>query len=358
MFEVVVGESPAVLADLACPAVAPALADLDPAAVDDAVLVDAIMAAERPVSFAAARQAVLVAELASRRVGADPGGGEFVADEIGAALRISRVAASRRLGFALDLARLPGTSAALRAGVIDVPRARAVADATGCLPDGLARAVETRVLPNAAEQTAAQLRASARRAVLAADPAAAQRRHQQQVALRRVELRPLPDGMAELWALLPADQAVAVYTTLDRHARRARQDRRLGVDARRADALVALVTRAAPVPDDPGADRPRPSRALVHVTVPATTLLGLDDQPGELAGYGPIPAGLARMLAAGGTWRRLLTDPRSGALLELGRTTYVPPAALADQVRARDVTCRFPGCRRPAIGCDLDHTRR
>ncbi|HKA69987.1 MAG TPA: HNH endonuclease, partial [Actinomycetes bacterium] len=47
-----------------------------------------------------------------------------------------------------------------------------------------------------------------------------------------------------------------------------------------------------------------------------------------------------------------------GALLELGRTTYVPPAALADQVRARDVTCRFPGCRRPAIGCDLDHTRR
>jgi hypothetical protein len=57
-------------------------------------------------------------------------------------------------------------------------------------------------------------------------------------------------------------------------------------------------------------------------------------------------------------WRRLLTDPRSGALLELGRTTYVPPTALAEHVRVRDVTCRFPGCRRPAVGCDLDHTRR
>ncbi|HKA69716.1 MAG TPA: hypothetical protein VKG85_11435, partial [Actinomycetes bacterium] len=67
MFEVVVGESPAVLADLACPAVAPALADLDPGVVSDAVLVDAIMAAERLASFAAARQAELVAELASRR---------------------------------------------------------------------------------------------------------------------------------------------------------------------------------------------------------------------------------------------------------------------------------------------------
>src|SRR5262245_25504172 len=378
MFEVVVGESPAVLADLACPAVAPALADLDPGVVSDAVLVDAIMAAERLASFAAARQAELVAELASHRLAADPGGGEFVADEIGAALRISRVAASRRLGFALDLARLPATLQALRAGVIDVPRARAVAEATGCLPDELGRAVEAQVLPNAAEQTAGQLRAALRRAVLSADPAAAERRHQQQLALRRVELRPLPDGMAELWALLPADQAVAVYTTLDRYARTAGRNRDLGIDARRAEALVTLITAPAGagsaadggapdsnVASNSGAaatsSRPGPMptpRALVHVTVPATTLLGLDDQPGELAGYGPIPAGLARLLAAGGTWRRLLTDPRTGALLELGRTTYVPPAALADQVRARDVTCRFPGCRRPAIGCDLDHTRR
>jgi hypothetical protein len=98
----------------------------------------------------------------------------------------------------------------------------------------------------------------------------------------------------------------------------------------------------------------------VRVVVAATTLLGLDGQPGELAGYGPIPAEVARRLAADptGTWQRILTDPVSGALLDVGRTRYTPPAALADHIRARDRTCRFPGCRMPAERCDLDHLRR
>jgi hypothetical protein len=85
-------------------------------------------------------------------------------------------------------------------------------------------------------------------------------------------------------------------------------------------------------------------------------LLGLDEQPGELAGYGPIPAPLAREIAAQGTWRRLLTDPVSGTLLDHGRTTYLPPAGLADFVRARDVSCRHSGCRQRAATADLDHT--
>jgi hypothetical protein len=93
----------------------------------------------------------------------------------------------------------------------------------------------------------------------------------------------------------------------------------------------------------------------VKVTVPATTLLGTDHAPGELAGYGPIPADMTRELAADATWRRLLTDPTSGTLLDVGRTTYKPPTALAYFVRARDVTCRFPGCTRSAEKCQLDH---
>jgi hypothetical protein len=83
--------------------------------------------------------------------------------------------------------------------------------------------------------------------------------------------------------------------------------------------------------------------------------MGLDEQPGDLAGYGPIPAELARELAAEGTWRRLITDPLSGTLLDFGRTTYRPPAGLADFVRARDQRCVFPGCSRAAKYCDLDH---
>lgn len=85
-------------------------------------------------------------------------------------------------------------------------------------------------------------------------------------------------------------------------------------------------------------------------------LMGLDEAPGELCGYGPIPAGLAREIAAEGTWRRLLTDPRSGTLLDYGRKTYRPPPGLANHVRARDHHCRSPVCRRSAADADLDHT--
>ncbi|MGH8921776.1 MAG: DUF222 domain-containing protein, partial [Actinomycetes bacterium] len=99
-----------------------------------------------------------------------------------------------------------------------------------------------------------------------------------------------------------------------------------------------------------------PRKPLVSVIVPITTLLGLDDHPGELVGHGPIPAGLAREIAAQGTWRRLLTDPASGTLLDHGRTTYTPPVGLADFVRARDLRCRFPTCGQPATTADLDHT--
>jgi hypothetical protein len=86
-----------------------------------------------------------------------------------------------------------------------------------------------------------------------------------------------------------------------------------------------------------------------------STLIGADDQPAELVGHGPIPADLARHIAADAVWRRLLTDPLSGTLLDYGRTTYHPPAALADHVRARDQYCRFPHCRRKAADAELDH---
>jgi len=86
-----------------------------------------------------------------------------------------------------------------------------------------------------------------------------------------------------------------------------------------------------------------------------STLIGADDHPAELVGIGPIPASLAREAAADSVWRRLITDPLSGTLLDHGRTTYHPPTGLADHVRARDVHCRFPGCRRRAADAELDH---
>jgi hypothetical protein len=96
--------------------------------------------------------------------------------------------------------------------------------------------------------------------------------------------------------------------------------------------------------------------AEVRITVRASTLLGLDDQPADLEGHGPIDAVRARALAAGGVWRRVVTDPMTDRVLDVGRERYRPPAALDEFVRTRDETCAFPGCTVPACRCELDHT--
>jgi uncharacterized protein DUF222 len=124
-------------------------------------------------------------------------------------------------------------------------------------------------------------------------------------------------------------------------------------DQRRADALIDVF---APVLGEPDLPEQHGQRPAINVTVSLGTLLGCDEQPAHLDGHGPITAALARRLAADptGTWRRLVTDD-TGQLLDYARRTYRPPANLTDHVIARDHTCTFPGCRRPARLCDLDH---
>ena len=94
----------------------------------------------------------------------------------------------------------------------------------------------------------------------------------------------------------------------------------------------------------------------VQVIVALSTLLRIDEQPGELAGYGPIPAEVARKMAADptGTWTRLVTD-ELGQLVDYGREKYRPPQDLIDHVTARDRTCRGPHCHRHARRCEVDH---
>jgi hypothetical protein len=96
--------------------------------------------------------------------------------------------------------------------------------------------------------------------------------------------------------------------------------------------------------------------AEVRLTIAASTLLGLDDAPADLDGYGPIDAVRARALADGGIWRRIVTDPTTGQVLDVGRQRYRPPAGLVEFVRTRDTTCAAPGCTVPARSADLDHT--
>ncbi|MEV0289715.1 hypothetical protein AB0H36_36785 [Kribbella sp. NPDC050820] len=96
-------------------------------------------------------------------------------------------------------------------------------------------------------------------------------------------------------------------------------------------------------------------RPHIEVIVAATTLLGLDDDPAELTGHGPIPARMARRIAADGTWRRLLTDPVNGAVLEASTTRHDPGALVTETLLARHPVCAWPGCNRASRDCDRDH---
>jgi Domain of unknown function (DUF222) len=181
----------------------------------------------------------------------------------------------------------------------------------------------------------------------------------------------LLDGMAMVSACLPAGEAVGVYGVLDEYARATggAGDART-LPARRADALVDLVcgsagylsagtctAEATMTRTQRRRVRRRRSRVRVQarVTVPFSTLFGLDEQPGELAGYGTITAEQARKLAAQGTWRHILTDPATGVPTDYGTTIYRPPAALRDLVLTRTPRCGFPSCLQPAHRGDLDH---
>jgi hypothetical protein len=127
------------------------------------------------------------------------------------------------------------------------------------------------------------------------------------------------------------------------------------MDMKRADALTSIAAWSLQQNTVDVKLHRRP--VTVNVTIDLPTLLGLAENPGQLAGYGAIPASVARALASDGKWQRFITDPQTGTLLDFGRESYEPPQALVDFLIARDRTCRFPGCRHSAARADLDHAK-
>jgi Domain of unknown function (DUF222) len=173
----------------------------------------------------------------------------------------------------------------------------------------------------------------------------------------------MPDGMGEVVADLTADGMALVRAMLDAAAtgmKTADPDDGRTMDQRRADALVDLARRSLATGrlggDGIALSTAQGRRPHIQVTVPLSTLIGIDDHPGELTGYGPIPASVARRIAADGVWRRLLTDPATGRLLDYGTTRYSPPQDLRDVIIGRDRECIFPTCTMPAHRCQVDHT--
>jgi hypothetical protein len=95
----------------------------------------------------------------------------------------------------------------------------------------------------------------------------------------------------------------------------------------------------------------------VLVTVPVLSLLGHTEEPAMLDGYGPIPPSMAPRLVAdgGGSFLRVLTDPRDGAPLEIGRTSYRLTKPMRQWLRLRDARCTFPSCNNHSLDNDADH---
>lgn len=362
-----------------------ALAGIDPVSISPAEQIDLLVALDRHASWVASVRARAMAAVAgqdprhdgasqaadaTQAAEADGGADPFVAEsftadpfrvedpvreEVAVALAVSGVAAGNQIAVARDLGgKLAGTAAMLAVGSISYAHAAALSDECDRLTPGQARQVEQAVLALAAGKTPGQVRRHARRVAARIAPLPAAEELDAEFARREVTLYSDGGVMATIVAELPAPDAIAVWNALTACGladARAHDTRTLA--HKRADALTDWAHLALDNPDVPRQQGRK--RLETQVVIDLATLLGFAHNPGELVGYGPIPARLARDLAADSQWRRLVVDPVTGHLLDYGTSTYTPLASLREFVITRDRTCQFPGCSQPASRTDLDH---
>ena len=314
-------------------------------------------------------------------------------EEIAAALRISPNSAQHRINTATLLVHhLPEISRALADGSLSTAHANVIAREAAPLIYGgadksIVSKIEAKALASAEFSTPNQVAVALRKAIAQVAPQELEERFASAREERKVIYYPERDGMATISALLTAPDARLVMRSLEEKLRAlsghsatnhtATAGTTAGTtattaDQRRADAFVQFFTEREGNPHIKSREvisnaqregeikeniskQDRSSAMTINVIVDLPTLLGLADNPAELSGYGAIPASLARELATSHLWRRFITDPITGELLDVGREKYVPPQGLIDFIKARDKTCRFPGCQRAADFSDIDH---
>ncbi len=292
-----------------------------------------------------------------------------VVAEVACALTVSERTAGALLSEAHALTTgLPLTLSALQTGSLSWQHARVMVDETANLEPAAASALEAHFLdpdaPNpargcpAGELVPTRFRHKARTWRERHHPVSIEKRHARSLADRRLEYRPDRDGMAWLAAYLPADQASGIWDRATAAARALQgpgEDRNLS-QLRADNAASWLLGGTTSDAAEHKTDTPS-QRAQVLVTVPVFALLGLTDEPAMLDGYGPIPPSMARQLVADGaeSFHRVLIDPRDGAPLEIGRTSYRVTKAQRQWLRLRDGKCPFPGCSNHSLDNEADH---
>ncbi|RNI16389.1 HNH endonuclease, partial [Flexivirga caeni] len=266
----------------------------------------------------------------------------LVGSHVALARRCSPHLGSRLLGLARAVVEeMPHTLAALSAGVISEGDATTLCRETACLTKKDRGVVDAGVADQLGVVSHRRLEAAVREHAYRVDPAAIVTRRARAETQRRVTLRPAPDCMTQLTALLPVKDGVACYAALTTAVNTARAD---SGDTRSqgqvmADTLTERVTGRTPADG---------VNVQVNLLMPVDTLTG--DTPAHLAGYGPIPADLARQLATGSDEntrvqvRRLFTHPGTGDLIGMESRARTYPGLLAHLIRLRDQTCRTPFC--------------
>ena len=280
---------------------------------------------------------------------------EMAAAEIRVALNLTRHSADVEMQFALELhRRLPRLFDLLATGALDVRRAKVIERGTAHLSDATAYAVLEDIADDAPSLTTGELRARLRTLCIETDPNEAKDSYNTAVENRRVVIEPTDTGTANLHAYdLPADEAAAIGNRIHAEAKSlhgtAGETRTM--DQLRTDILIDYLN---------GISRnTATSRGNADVTITMKTLTGLTDHPGELAGYGPVIADVARKIAndPDNTLRVIICDETTGEPAHIVTPTRRPTAQQRRSVETRHRTCVFPGCRMPSRQCDIDHTQ-
>jgi hypothetical protein len=278
--------------------------------------------------------------------------------EVRAALHLTRRTSDNELALALALhRRLPRLAEMLETGSLDVRRARTIDSATIHLTDAQAQAVVDEIAGGVSELTTGQLRARIQKLCIEVDPDDAHDRYERSVADRRIVMEATENGTANLLGMdLPPNTAAATRrfihsTAMNLHVKGESRT----MDQLRADVYMDLLQGIVPT----GCGEPSMgTTGGVEIVCDLTTLLELDDRPGELSGYGPVIADIARQIARtqlDADWRYTIVDD-TGQPIHVGTTSRRPTATQKRRIRARYRTCVFPGCRMPSIVCDIDHS--